>query len=73
MRFHDLEDPDRVPHAQVALQSAPATAAAPVAAPEGGTTSLKPTSKLRVLGRKGGFANVRDDQGNEGWVPADAL
>ena len=64
---------DAAPRREVALQSAPAPAAAPVAAPEGGTASIKKASKLRVLGRKGGYANVRDDQGNEGWVPADAL
>jgi hypothetical protein len=58
---------------EVALQAAPAPAAPTVAAPEGGATRVQTTSKLRVLGRKGGYANVRDDQGNEGWVPADAL
>ena len=58
---------------EVALQSAPAPAAAPVAGAGGGEQRINTASKLRVLGRKGGYANVRDDQGNEGWVPNDAL
>lgn len=54
----------------VQLQAAPAesapaapTRAAPAAAGE----------KLKLLEKKGDFAKVRDQQGNEGWVPADAL
>src|SRR5207302_3900463 len=64
---------DASPRREVALQQSPAPAAPTVAAPEGGASSVTRASKLRVLGRKGGYANVRDDQGNEGWVPADAL
>lgn len=54
----------------VQLQAEPA-AAAPAA-----PTRAKPAEageKLKLLEKKGDYAKVRDQQGNEGWVPADAL
>lgn len=54
----------------VQLQAEPAPAAAPA------PTRAKPTEtgeKLKLLEKKGDYAKVRDQQGNEGWVPADAL
>jgi hypothetical protein len=49
-----------------ALRAAPDAAAPTIAAPA-------PTSRIKVLERKGRSARVRDDAGNEGWVPAEAL
>jgi hypothetical protein len=48
------------------LRSAP-TAAAPAVAPAAHGTRMK------VLQRKGDQVQVRDESGNEGWVPADSL
>jgi len=61
------------PKREVAIQTAPAPAAAPVAMPSGGAATAKPATKVRVLGRKGDYVNVRDTEGNEGWAPADAF
>lgn len=58
---------------QVTLQSAPAPSAAPVPATSVTTQSVGPGSALRVLEKKDNYAKVRDEQGNEGWVEADAL
>jgi hypothetical protein len=33
----------------------------------------RPSTRVRVLEHKGDYARVRDAEGNEGWVPADAL
>jgi hypothetical protein len=44
-----------------------------VAEPQGGASTVKPSKRVRVLGHSGRYAHVRDDEGNEGWVPADAL
>jgi hypothetical protein len=55
---------------EVTLQAAPAAAAAPAptrAAP------MKSGEKLKVLEKKEDYSRVRDTQGNEGWVPTDAL
>jgi hypothetical protein len=62
------------PKAEVQLQAAPAPTAPPIAPASGsGSVSTKSSTKVRVLGHKGGFANVRDAEGNEGWVPESAL
>lgn len=61
------------PRRSVALQAAPEPAAPPVAAPSGATATTSPAEKVRVLERKGGYAHVRDAEGNEGWVSGDAL
>jgi hypothetical protein len=63
------------PKRSVVMQMAPEPAAPPVAAPSGGGTSISttPSTKVRVLGRKGSKVNIRDQEGNEGWVDADAL
>jgi hypothetical protein len=62
------------------LYSAEAVAAAPmltepkdtaraVAAPSGAAVTTSTAAKVRVLRREGGFVEIRDDQGNQGWVP----
>lgn len=62
------------PKRPVAMQSAPAPTAAPVTEASGrGTVSAAPSTPVRVLDRKGSYSRVRDTQGNEGWVPSDAL
>jgi hypothetical protein len=50
----------------IGMRGAPATAAPTVAPAKHGT-------RMKVLGRKGNQVQVRDEMGNEGWVPADAL
>lgn len=57
----------------VQLQAAPRKDAAP--APTMGTSSadMPKGQKLRVLEKSGAFVKVRDQQGNEGYVPADAM
>jgi hypothetical protein len=73
---------DQSPRRQVVLRSAPEAAAPPAPStadlargpqetPAGVTTT--PAIKVRVLERRGKAAKVRDTQGNEGWVDADAL
>jgi len=62
------------PKRPVPMQSAPAAASAPVAAPSGrGAVTTSPATHVRVLDRRGAYSRVRDDEGNEGWVPSDAL
>jgi len=62
------------PKRPVAMQSAPAPASTPVAEPSGrGTVTTAPTKKVRVLDKKGSYSRIRDDEGNEGWVPTDSL
>ncbi len=62
------------PKRPVAMQSAPAPTAAAVAEPSGrGAVTTAPTKKVRVLDKKGTYSRVRDDEGNEGWVPTDSL
>jgi len=62
------------PKRPVAMQSAPAPSAPPVAEVTGrGTVSAKPSTKVRVLDKSGAYSRVRDAEGNEGWVPSDAL
>jgi hypothetical protein len=57
----------------VKLQAAP-SAAAPAVAPESVTTQeVGRGGKVRVLGKKGGYLKVRDQQGNEGWVDGSAF
>jgi hypothetical protein len=52
------------------LQDAPAKAAPPAAT---APAPMKAGEKLKVLERKQDYTRVRDQQGNEGWVPSDAL
>ena len=54
----------------VQLQAAP-SAAAPTT--PSAPAPMKAGEKLKVLERKNDYAKVRDTQGNEGWVPAEAL
>jgi hypothetical protein len=62
------------PKRSVAIQSAPEPAAPPVAAPGGGApASTSSETKVRVLGKKGKMVNIRDAEGNEGWVDESAL
>lgn len=59
---------------EVQLQEAPQPASAP-ASTMGRTSGakLERGEKLKVLEKQGDYARVRDQQGNEGWVPEDAL
>ncbi len=62
------------PRRSMVMQAAPAAAAPPISAASGsGGVSTSSSTKVRVLGRKGKYANVRDAEGNEGWVDADSL
>jgi hypothetical protein len=61
------------PKQVVTLQAAPAPAAPPVAAPQGGSVSTSAATKVRVIERRGDYAHVRDAQGNEGWAPSSAF
>ena len=62
------------PKRAVPMQAAPAPTAAPVAEPTGRTTvTTAPTKKVRVLDKRGSYSRIRDDEGNEGWVPTDSL
>jgi hypothetical protein len=62
------------PKRPVAMQSAPAPTAAPVAEASGrGEVTTAPSTPVRVLDKKGAYSRVRDTQGNEGWVPSDSL
>lgn len=59
---------------EVQLQAAPTPASGP--APTMGRASgsnVGAGEKLKPLEKKGDFTRVRDQQGNEGWVPNDAL
>ena len=62
------------PKRPMPMQAAPAPTAAAVAEPSGrGAVTTTPARKVRVLEHKGSYARIRDDEGNEGWVPADSL
>jgi hypothetical protein len=62
------------PKRSVVMQAAPEPMAPPVAAPSGGAAvTTAPATKVRVLGKKGKMVNVRDLEGNEGWVDESAL
>ena len=62
------------PKRPVAMQAAPAPSAPPVAEATGrGSVSTTPSTKVRVLDKKGTYSRVRDAEGNEGWVPSDSL
>ena len=53
------------------LQASPSPAAPPAAT---APAPMKAGEKLKVLEKnKEGYSRVRDQQGNEGWVPSDAL
>ena len=47
----------------------PKDAAKQVTAPSGAQVSTAAATKVRVLRREGGYVEIRDDQGNQGWVP----
>lgn len=65
---------DRTPTQSVTLRAKPTAAAAPVMQP-GAMQPAKTSSSVpvRVLEQEDGFSRVRDAEGNEGWVPSDAL
>jgi len=54
-----------------ALRQAPKAEAPPVAAASGGAFNDSAAAKVRVLQRKDGYVEVRDEQGNQGWVEAE--
>ena len=55
--------------APVPMRAEPKDAAKQVAAPSGAGVSTATSAKVRVLRREGGYVEIRDDQGNQGWVP----
>lgn len=62
------------PSRAMVMKAQPAPSAAPVQSPSGARpASTSPATKVRVLGKNGKYANVRDAEGNEGWVDADSL
>ena len=61
------------PKRKVTLRSAPNAAAAAVALSQVTTQQLGKRSRVRVLQSKDDYVQVRDEQGNEGWVEASAL
>ena len=72
------------PKRAVVMRQAPAATAAPVAAAAelaktdgsgsgAAGVSTAPTTRVRVLEKKGEYARVRDTEGNEGWVDASSL
>ena len=62
------------PKQPVAMQAAPEPAAAPIATAAGrGSVTTSPARKVRVLDKRGSYSHVRDDEGNEGWVPSSSL
>jgi hypothetical protein len=57
---------------EVIMQAAPAPAAQPAATMGSSATKAK-GERLRVLEKQNDYVRVRDEEGNEGWVPASAL
>ncbi len=55
------------------LRAEPKPDAAQIAAPSGAKVQTEDKAKVRVLRREGGYVEIRDDQGNQGWVPADSV
>lgn len=55
------------------LREAPAATAAPVPAASGGAFTDSAAAKVRILQRKDEMIEVRDEEGNQGWVPADSV
>jgi len=71
-RLDDLYNAE--PKSPIQLQSAPAPAATPASSVAGsGGVMAEPSKKVRILGRKAGYVNVRDKEGNEGWAPESAF
>ncbi len=64
---------DAAPKREVQLQVAPAATAAPAPTMGMGGATKSSGERLKVLEKKSDFTRVRDQQGNEGWVPTDAL
>jgi hypothetical protein len=62
------------PRRPVPIQAAPTATAAPVAEVGGrAAVTTAPSTPVRVLDKKDGYSHIRDNQGNEGWVPSDSL
>ncbi len=58
---------------EVQMQTAPSPKSAAAATMGAGSGTVAKGQKLKVLEKDGDFVRVRDQQGNEGYVPADAL
>ena len=71
----DLPRVERLYSAQAAaaepLLAAPDDTARAVTAPSG--AAVKTEGRLRILKREGGYVEVRDEQGNQGWVAESAV
>ncbi len=57
----------------MALRQAPKSEAPPVAAASGAALRDAAASRVRVLRRENGYVEVRDEQGNQGWVSAESV
>jgi hypothetical protein len=55
------------------LQSEPSKSAPPVPAASGAALRDSASAKVRVLQRKDGYVEVRDEEGNQGWVEAQTV
>ncbi|MGZ6143197.1 MAG: hypothetical protein ACXWLM_07650 [Myxococcales bacterium] len=55
------------------LLAEPKDSAASVKAPSGAPVSTAGAMKVHVLRREGGYVEIRDEQGNQGWVAADSV
>ena len=55
------------------LRAEPKPGSAPVAGPSGAKVQTAAKAKVRVLQSKDGYVEIRDDQGNQGWVPAESV
>ncbi|HEX9577336.1 MAG TPA: hypothetical protein VF993_06265 [Myxococcales bacterium] len=58
---------------EVTLRTSPGAGAPAVSSPLGASVHTEVAEKLRVLKREGSYLQVRDEQGNEGWIGADAV
>src|SRR5262249_20846577 len=70
-RVEKLYDAEAV--AAAPMQAEPRAAAKQITAPSGAAVSTATTARVRVLRREGGYVEIRDDQGNQGWVPEAAV
>ncbi len=65
---------DRAPKKAVVFRAAPKPTAPTVATPAAeAPVQTSPSLPVRVLEEEDGYSRVRDAEGNEGWVPSDAL
>ena len=64
---------NKQPRRKVTLRATPSAASGAVPASQVTTQQLDRRSRVRVLQKKKDYVQVRDEQGNEGWVLESAL